>query len=93
MYYACFYAVNALLMSENLYAKTHDGTATLFNLHFVLKEKISKEKGKLFKILMSKRETGDYDYLFSLEEQDVAPLLEPAKDFIEAIEKLIRDAG
>ena len=54
LYYACFYAVTALLLSNNMSAKTHDGNATLLNLHFVLKGKITREQGKLYKNLLEK---------------------------------------
>lgn len=36
-YYACFHAIQALLIKNGLYAHTHDGLLTLFGLHFVKK--------------------------------------------------------
>jgi uncharacterized protein (UPF0332 family) len=89
LYYACFYAVNALLLRNNMSAKTHDGNATLLNLHFVLTGKITREQGKLYKNLLEKRQSSDYDDWYYIDKEDVAPLLDPARQFIETLEKLI----
>ncbi len=35
VYYACFYAVSALLLSKNLSSPKHSGVLSLFNKHFV----------------------------------------------------------
>ncbi len=35
LYYACFYAVSALLVSKEIQSKTHSGTKQMFGLHFV----------------------------------------------------------
>jgi uncharacterized protein (UPF0332 family) len=37
------------------------------------------------------RQTGDYDDLFYLTEDDVVPLIQPAKKYISEIEKLIHN--
>jgi uncharacterized protein (UPF0332 family) len=49
LYYACFYAISALLIKNNLVAHTHSGVINQFGLHFVAKELVSKEQGKLYK--------------------------------------------
>lgn len=36
MYYACFYAVSALLMKYEIYASTHSGTIQMFGKHFIV---------------------------------------------------------
>jgi len=58
-------------------------------LDYVKENKIEKSQGDLFKHLFRLRQTGDYDAWVYLEEEDVAPLVEPAQKFIEEIEKLI----
>jgi uncharacterized protein (UPF0332 family) len=37
LYYACFYAVSALLLYKDLQPKSHAGVRQLFGLHFVKK--------------------------------------------------------
>ena len=46
LYYACFYAVSALLYKHGINSKTHSGTNTQFAHHFVKSEKASKEAGE-----------------------------------------------
>jgi len=48
LYYACFYAVSALLYTENLIASTHAGIRTLFTQHFIRTGIISQVFGRLY---------------------------------------------
>ena len=89
LYYACYYAVSALLIKNNLTAHTHAGVINQFGLHFVAKGLISKEQGKLLKQLFNLRQSGDYDDWLDIDENDITPLIEPAEKFIVEIEKLI----
>jgi hypothetical protein len=43
--------------------------------------------------LFDLRQNGDYSDWISVEENDILPLLEPAKGFIEAIERLVGEGG
>jgi len=89
LYYACYYATNALLIKNSFQAQTHRGVITLLGMHFIKTGKISENSGKLFSRLFELRQTGDYDDLFDLTEEDVQPLLKPAKDYIEEIINLL----
>jgi len=91
LYYACYYAVSALLIKNNFTAHTHAGVINQFGLHFVTKGFISKEQGKFFKQLFNLRQSGDYDDWFDIDEEDVKPLVEPAERFIAEIENLINN--
>ena len=42
LYYACFYAVSALLNKHNLSSSKHSGVRSFFNHHFVKTGTISK---------------------------------------------------
>ena len=48
MYYACFYAVSALLINDEIKAQTHAGVRQMFGLHFVKTGKIEIELGKFY---------------------------------------------
>jgi uncharacterized protein (UPF0332 family) len=91
LYYACFYAVSGLLLQNGLSSRTHGGTIGLFGQHFAAKGIISKEQNKFYQQLFDFREKGDYDDWLEIEEQDVLPLLEPARQFLETIENLISE--
>lgn len=45
LYYACYYAVIALLVSNNIPAQTHQGVKQMFGLNFVVKRKIAGKYG------------------------------------------------
>ena len=53
LYYACYYAVCALLIKNNFMAHTHAGVINQFGLHFITKELVSREQGKFFKHLFN----------------------------------------
>lgn len=89
LYYACYYAVNALLIRNGHSAHTHSCVIGLFGLHFVSKSLVSMDQGKLYKNLFEKRQSSDYDEWMVIEEKDVRPFIEPAAQFIDTIEKLI----
>jgi len=86
LYYASYYAVTALLLSENIAVFTHNGVKSQFNLHFVKSEKMSLQMGHLFNELLDKRSTSDYNDLFDFIEEDVEIYILPVKDFITEIE-------
>lgn len=48
LYYACFYAVTALLVKTGIETKSHTGVKTQFFLHFVKTGQVSIPEGKLF---------------------------------------------
>ncbi|HAQ20885.1 MAG TPA: antitoxin [Prolixibacteraceae bacterium] len=89
LYYACFYMTSALLIQNNYSAQTHSGVIRLFGLHFVKTGIISKEAGKLYSKLFELRQTGDYDDLFNLTEDDVKPMIPLAHNFMNELQTLI----
>ncbi|GAB6010592.1 HEPN domain-containing protein [Viscerimonas tarda] len=89
LYYACYYAVIGLLIQNKHSPHTHNGTFSLLGKYFVTTGIISKEYNKLYRNLFDLRQNGDYSDWILIDEEDIAPLLEPAKQFIETIEKLI----
>jgi len=89
LYYACFYAVSALLINNGYTTKTHHGVFSLLGEHFVSIGLISKEHNKFYRRVLEMRQSGDYDDFIEFTEDEVLPLVEPAKEFIAEIENLI----
>ena len=89
LYYACYYAATALLIKDGYEIHTHAGIKILLGLHYIKKNKIDKSFGKTYNHLFNLRQSGDYEDLFNVEEQDITPLIEPAENFIKTIEQLI----
>lgn len=91
LYYACYYAVIALLIHKGIKAQTHAGVRQMFGLHIIKQGLIEKELGRFFSDIFDKRLTGDYDDFVDYERDDVVGLINPAKKLITEIEKLIRE--
>jgi uncharacterized protein (UPF0332 family) len=91
LYYACYYAVSALLLQYGYSAQTHSGTIALLGKHFVATEIISRDMGKFYGQLFDFRQTGDYDDWKIVEDRDVKPLIKPAEQFIDVVIKIIQN--
>ena len=90
LYYACFYAVTALLLRHNLSASKHSGVRSLLNRHFVRTGAISSRLGMLYRDLFESRQQGDYQDLVRFAEQEVRPWIPEAQNFVACIEALLQ---
>jgi len=75
MYYACFYAVGALLFKNGIDVSSHSACRQQFGQKFVHSGTISKELGKHFTELFEKRIKGDYNDFFDFDEETVIKLI------------------
>ena len=91
MYYACYYAVCALLIKHGVETASHSGCRQKFGQLFVNTGKISKDLAKHFTSLFEKRQKGDYNDFYDFDEETVMRLYVPTKEFIEKISKLIKE--
>ena len=89
LYYACFYAVNALLLSQGLSSAKHAGVRDLFNKHFVRTGAVSQEGGEFYNELFRSRLRGDYDEVTRFDEPTVRPWIDRARGFVSEIERLL----
>ena len=90
LYYACFYAVTALLLRHNLSASRHSGVRSLLNRRFVRAGAISSRLGLLYRDLFESRQQGDYQDLVRFTEQEVRPWIPEAQSFVACIEALLQ---
>jgi uncharacterized protein (UPF0332 family) len=91
LYYACFYAVSALLLKSKIDTSSHSGTLHKFNEMFVRTRKVDREFFKLYAELFEKRQRGDYSDSFDLDEATVKRLYGSAIEFLRFIEALIKE--
>lgn len=91
IYYACFYAVSSILLSKGIKTSTHTGCLQKFGEHFINTGLISKELGKHYSKLHESRLQSDYDDFIDIDERTALEFLEPSKELIEIIEKLVRE--
>lgn len=86
LYYSVFYAVNALLVWNEIQPKTHSTVKSQFSQHFVKTGKFETRFGRLLNTLYDWRQRGDYENLFMYNKESVEPLLESCLDMIKQIE-------
>ena len=89
LYYSAYYTVIAILLKYDLKPTTHNGAKTVFSEHFIKKEILPKECGKLYSQLFTWRQKGDYDDLHDFNKENVLPYFEPVQKLIELIENKI----
>lgn len=89
LYYACFYAVSALLVLHQMKSKKHAGIRTFFNLHFVKTGIVSIESARIYNDLFERRQEGDYEDFFVFNEAEARPWVEDAVSFVNTLQTLI----
>ncbi len=91
LYYAAYYAVMALLLSNDLKPTTHNGAKSAFSEHFIKSGLISKDLGKIYSQLFTWRQKGDYDDLFDFDKDTVMPYFKPIEELIDIIEDKLKN--
>jgi len=90
LYYACFYAVSALLLTRGLSSAKHSGIRSLFHQNFVKPGKVDPELGQLYDKLFDNRQKGDYADLVRFDPNEVRDWYDEAREFVETIENVVR---
>ena len=89
LYYACFYAISALLLLGGHSSTRHTGVRSLFNLHFVRTGIVSKDLARVYNDLFERRQEGDYVDFVLFREEQVQPWLSQGQRFVQEINTLI----
>lgn len=89
LYYACYYITSALLTRNNYAAQTHKGVIRLLGMHFIKTGIVPDSAGKSYTKLFELRQTGDYDDMSNLAEDDVKPLIAEAQNYLNVISALL----
>ncbi len=89
LYYACFYAVTALLLSKGLSSSKHSGVRALFHQNFIKNGLINREMGKFYDKLFDTRQKGDYADLVYFDKKEVGSWFDETKKFVSFIKNII----
>lgn len=89
LYYACFYAVSALLLNEGLSSTKHSGVRSLFNQHWIKTGRVSKELGQFYRQIFDYRQNSDYMDFVSYEKEQVMSLIEESRAFVSIVKSKI----
>ena len=90
LYYACFYAVSALLLTRGLSSAKHSGIRSLFHQNFVKFGLVDPKLGQLYDRLFDNRQKGDYADLVRFDPNEVRDWYDEASEFVETVQHIIR---
>ena len=91
LYYACFYAVSALLVRDGLSSSKHAGVRSLFNRQYVKTGKIPKDLARIYNDLFERRQEGDYIDFVSFQESQIFPWISKAEELVGHIAALVQE--
>ncbi len=89
LYYACFYAITALLEFHGEHSSKHTDVRSLFNRLFVKTSIIIPETASIYNTLFIERQNGDYEAFYDFDEQDIKEWTPKAEKLINEIKKLL----
>ena len=88
-YYACFHAVQALFIHDGLASKRHSGMLSQFGKYFIKTGIIEDRLGGFLTRMEQLWEKGDYNCIFSVNEEELCTIVEPAHELVKLIASLI----
>lgn len=89
LYYACFYAMSALLLTRGLSSSRHAYVRSVLHKDFIRPGIIPLEYGQIFDLLFNNRQKGDYSDLVVFRAEQVKDWLPQAREFVEYISGLV----
>ncbi len=89
LYYCCFYAVTALLLSEGKQFSRHSAVKAEFNRLFARTGKIDAEWSRFYQKLFDDRQQGDYIPTASFDAQEISKRITLTEDFLKTVKSLI----
>jgi uncharacterized protein (UPF0332 family) len=93
LYYAVLHGVRALLLTEGLEPRSHDGALRLLGLHFVKTGVLTPQESHVFARLMKFREQADYNASYVFTPPDVKEFRTQAGALLEKLRAVIGAKG
>lgn len=90
-YYACFYAIKAVLALEKIDFKRHKDVIGYFNKTYVATDKFPRELGRKIGMLKQLREKSDYDDFFIAGKEEAELQIETAESMFDGVKRFIGD--
>jgi uncharacterized protein (UPF0332 family) len=91
LYYACFYAVSALLLTKGFSSAKHSGIRSFFHQNFVKTGRLDKSLGQIYDKLYDNRQKSDYADLINFEAHEVNDWYDEAEKIVQKIQNLINE--
>ena len=90
-YYGLFHYIRALLYTQGLEPKSHEGLEHLFGLHFVKAGRVDSGSAKLLARLQKYREQSDYGLVTVFTKGDVEQELSEVERFVRSIQGYLKE--
>ena len=92
-YYAMFYALLALLATQQLGTSKHSGAISLFDREFVKTGIFSRDLSRSLRMAFDRRQSYDYGEIIEVDEPTTQESVDHAKTFVSEIEKYLHSQG
>lgn len=89
-YYGVFYCISALLITEDVVSKTHQGAQIKFNELFIKTDKLPRKLSDWAKKAEGLRQSADYDITYEINNEEVNEALRNALEFYNLAKIFIR---
>lgn len=89
-YYAAFHAASALLISEGIEVRSHQGLGRMFSLHFIKTGILDSNFSRILSLAQKYREEADYnsEYVFTLD--DARTTFQEVEELCGAVESALK---
>jgi hypothetical protein len=88
LYYACFYAVCALIFTEGKSSSKHSGVRAFFDEGWLKPHRVSAELGRFYRRVFKERQRADYEGPVHFTDTEVRGWFEEARAFVAEISQL-----
>lgn len=92
-YYAVFYSLEAVLLTQSLVFSKHSGVIAEFNRRFVKTAIFPREFSKKIARLFRERQVGDYEFDLSVSQEDAAQGIQDAQTVVSAVRQYLEREG
>jgi uncharacterized protein (UPF0332 family) len=89
LYYALFYATNAVLALKGAASNRHRGVKTIFDMHYIKTNIMDRKYSKLYNSVLEVREDSDYEDFYIIDKLEVDSNFIQVKEFIDYAEMFI----
>jgi len=89
LYYACFYALTAVLVKDGHTFKKHTAVKAALHKDLIKARLVDPKWGKFYNKIFDSRHEGDYQPLRVFEEEEVKMFLDQGVGFIKEMENLL----
>jgi uncharacterized protein (UPF0332 family) len=93
LYYAVYYAMEAVLLTKNLTSSKHTGIISQFNQFFVKEGIFPKNFSKIISRLFRERQVGDYGFYIDITEEEILEDVKSSENFLEKIKEYLKQEG